>query len=191
MNFAELKSKIEIAAKQAFQEMFKKHGKEGICAFALCCDEGAWVVAPATNTTKHLEKTLVADKHGDLAYKYCPPEWGYECEGADELFDEICDLCRNEALEICRDKYLHQLMGQEKEDFEKFQTQLFETCIEVLEKLKSENFFKQIVGEDILLLFDVSDYDFSKEKYSEIVTRLNDNEIRNECLDWIKGWGRR
>ena len=186
INFVELKSKIENATKQVFLEMFKKHGKEGICAFALYSDDGAWTVCPATNTIKHLEKQPVKD---DLIYKYGTEEWKYEGQGADELFGEICELCRNEVQEMCKGNIVYHLKGKDKEDFEKFQSQLFEICIEVLEKLKSENFFKQIVGEDILLLFNVSDYDFSKEKYSEIVTRLNDNEIKNECLDWIKTWG--
>ena len=190
MNFTELKSKIENATKQVFLEMFKKHGKEGICAFALYSDEGAWTVCPATDTKKHLEKRLAEDETDDLIYKYGTAEWKYEGDGADEFFDEICELCRNEVQEMCKGNDVYQLKGKEKENFEKFQSQLFETCIEVLEKLKSENFFKQIVGQDILLLFDVSDYDFSKKKYSEIVTRLNDNEIKKECLDWIKGWGR-
>jgi len=191
MNFAELKSKIEIAAKQAFLEMFEEHGKDGICAFALCSADGAWGAYPATNTTKHLEKKLADEgKYVDLMVKYDAAEWGYEEEGAEELFDEICDLCRNEVQEMCKGESVYQLKGKDKEDVENFQNQLFETLIDVLEKLKSENFFKQIVGEDILLLIYVSDYDFSKEKYSEIVTRLNDNEIKKDCLDWIKTWGR-
>jgi hypothetical protein len=188
MNFAELKKKIEIATKQAFLEMFEKHGKEGICAFSLDSDEGAWTVGPATDTTKHLEERLAEDEYDDLWLKYGTPEWEYEGDGADELFGEICELCRNEVQEMCKGKIVYHLKGEDKENFEKFQRQLFETCIEVLEKLKSENFFKQIVGKDILLLFSVSEYDFSKKEYAEIVARLNDNEIRNECLDWIKTW---
>ena len=52
MNFTELKNKIEIAAKQAFLEMFEKHGKDEIYAFALYNDEGAMTVCPSTNTMK-------------------------------------------------------------------------------------------------------------------------------------------
>jgi hypothetical protein len=187
MDFVELKRKIEIATRQVISDMFEKHGKDEICAFALCSDGGAWTVVPSTNTKKHIDKQRAANEVDDLLYyKYETAEWEYECEGesADELFDEICELCRNEVplppweldSEIA------------KRDFENFQNQLFETCIEVLEKLKSENFFKQIVGKDILLLFTASDHDFSKKEYREIVTRLNDGEILNDCLDWIKRW---
>ena len=179
MNFTELKNKIEIAAKQAFLEMFEKHGKDEIYAFALYSDEGAMTVCPSTNTMKYLKKQ---DKDDLLDYKYEPAEWKYEGLGADKLFDEISKVCYDtvSAIEENEETY--------EEEFAKFQNQLYETCIEVLEKLKSENFFKQVAGKDILLLFTVTDYEFSKEKYEEMITRLNDNEYKNEYLDWLETW---
>jgi hypothetical protein len=58
----------------------------------------------------------------------------------------------------------------------------------VLEKLKTENFFKDIVGEDIFLIFSVTEYEFSKKELKNIVARLNDNEYKNEYINWIKTW---
>ena len=177
MDFVELKSKIEIATRQAFLEMFEKHGKDHIYGFALYSDDSAMTVCPSTNTVKHLEKQ---DKDDFLYYKYEPAEWKYEMKGADKLFDEISELCYNEVSILEEDDEIYE------RDFEKYQNQLYEICIEVLEKLKSEKFFKQIVGEDILLLFTVTEYEFEKEKYQEIITRLNDNEYKNEYLDWLE-----
>ena len=173
MDFIELKNKIGIATKQAFLEMFEKYEKDRIYAFALYSDEGAMTVCPSTNTVEHLEKQ---DKSDFSYYKYEPAEWKYEMQGANKLFSEISTLCRTEVLEL------------EGEEFEKFQNQLYETCIEVLEQLKSENFFRQIIGEDIVLLFTVTEYEFSKEKRKEIITRLNDNDYKNEYLDWLETW---
>ena len=188
MNFAELKDKIEEATRQAFLEMFEKHGKEEIYAFALYSDDGAMTVCPSTNTMTHL--TSQDDWQDDLTCKYGPAEWKYECEGADDLFDEICELCRNEFSEKERDEFLR--MREDKIDqskIGKFRVQLYETCIEVLEKLKSENFFKQIVGKDIFLYFTVSDgFEFSREKWQEVIIRLNDNEYRDEYLAWMETW---
>lgn len=184
MNITELKDKIENAARQAFLEMFEKHGKEGICAFALYSDDGAWTVCPATNTTKHLEEEEKKGyEYGLHYYLYDTAAWKYECDGADELFSEICKFCRNTACAIEKNKET-----REKE-FPKFQKLLFETCIEVLEKLKTENFFKQIVGKDIFLLFTVSDYDYNPKDFERTVSRLNDGKYRDDCLDWIKTWG--
>jgi hypothetical protein len=179
MDFIELKSKIEIATRQAFLEMFEKHGKDKIYAFALYSDDGAMTVCPSTNTMKHLEQQ---DKDDLLYQKYEPAEWKYEMKGADKLFNEISAFCYDTVSVIEDNEETYE------EEFEKFQNHLYETCIEVLEKLKSESFFKQIVGEEILLLFTATEYEFSKEKRKEIITRLNDNEYKNEYLDWLETW---
>ncbi len=173
MNFAILGAKIEAAAKKAFEEMFQKHGAEGLYSFALYSDEGAMTVCPAANTLKHL---ATADP-SELGYhKFEPAEWKYEMQGADAEFNEICDALREE------------LFKEENDDdawFEQFQKQLFETCIACLEKLKGENFFRDIAGRDIFLTFSVSDYDFEDEELIRIAERLNDNAYKTEYLNWL------
>jgi len=57
-----------------------------------------------------------------------------------------------------------------------------------LEELKSEDFFKQTVGEDIFLIFTVSDYEFSKRDVKKIVNRPNDNNYNKEYFNWMKEW---
>ncbi len=177
MNFEILKQKIESATKKAFIEMFEDYGADEIYAFALYSDEDAMTVCPSTNTLKHLE---TADKDDLVYYKFAPPEWKYEMKGADIDFNEISNELYNEIKEI----------EDDEERFNKFQKQLFDTCIEVLEKLKNENFFKNIVGKDIFLTFTVSDYDFEeKDNFEEIIIKLNDNDYKTEYLNWMKTWG--
>lgn len=177
MDFGFLKSKIELAAKKAFAELFENYGTEEIYSFALYSDDGAMTVCPSTNTMKKLE---AADPEEMAFYKFEPAEWKYEAEGAEEEFDEICKLLRDELEKI----------EDDDKAFGKFQKKLYETCVEVLEKLKNENFFKQITGKDVFLNFTVSEYDFKDKEIKNIITRLNDNDYRDEYLKWMKTWGK-
>ncbi|MDW9382649.1 DUF4303 domain-containing protein [Chryseobacterium sp. JV558] len=176
MDFEILKQQIEDAARKAFLEVYEKHGSEEIYSFALYSDEGAMTVCPATNTMKVLK---AADEDDALYYKYEPAEWTYEMKGADEEFNEICTQLRAEL-----DKH-----DDDDQWFEGFQTKLYSTCIEVLEKLKNENFFTKITGKDIFLIFTVSDYEFESEELKDLIVRLNDNEYKSEYLNWMATWG--
>jgi len=74
------------------------------------------------------------------------------------------------------------------EEFEEFQQTLYQTCFEVLLKLKQENFFKNLVGKDIFLMFSVTEYEFDRNKLREMIILLNDNPYQEEYLDWMKTW---
>ena len=174
MNFTELKEQIKFATKQAFIEMCEKHKDERIYAFALYSDEGAMTVCPSTNTLDYLE--MQEDDEDFKYYKFEPAEWKYEMVGADKLFAEISELCHKEADKV------------EDEEFGSFKNQLYSTCIDVLQELKSEDFFKQTAGEDIFLIFTISDDEFSKKEVKKIVNRLNDNDYNKEYFDWMKEW---
>lgn len=176
MDFDILKQQIETAAKNAFLEMYEKHGTENIYSFALYSDEGAMTVCPSSNT---LEAIQNIDEDDAVYYKYEPAEWAYEMQGADDEFNNICTQLREE------------LDRNEDNDewFNEFQGKLYSTCIEVLEKLKNENFFKNITGKDIFLIFTVSDYEFEKQDLKDIIIRLNDNEYKGEYLEWMDTWG--
>ncbi|MEJ5102196.1 DUF4303 domain-containing protein [Chryseobacterium sp. MYb328] len=176
MDFETLKQQIEKAAKKAFLEMYEKHGAENIYSFALYSDEGAMTVCPSSNTVETLKEI---DEDDAVYYKYEPAEWTYEMEGADQDFNEICTHLRTE-------------LDQHEEDdewFQQFQAKLYTSCIEVLEKLKNENFFKNTIGKDIFLIFTVSDYEFEKQDLKDIIIRLNDNEYKSEYLEWMETWG--
>lgn len=175
MDFEILKQQIEAAAKKAFLEMYEKHGAEQIYSFALYSDEGAMTICPATNTLQMLDE----DDEDLLYYKYEPAEWTYEMEGANDDFNEICTRLRSELDQN----------SENDEWFEDFQAKLYTACIEVLEKLKNENFFRQITGRDIFLIFTVSDYEFEKQDLKNIIISLNDNEYKREYLEWMDTWG--
>ena len=175
MNFEILREEIEKTTKKAFIEMFENYGADEIYGFCLYSDEGAMTVCPSTNTIKHL---TTVDQDELAYYKFEPAEWKYEMQGADKEFNKICEELRNE---------LDKNEDNEKW-FEGFQEQLFDTCIEVLEKLKNESFFKNIVGNDIFLTFTVSDYEFETKDLKKIIKRLNHNEYKNEYLNYMKTW---
>jgi len=181
MNFEILRQNIENATKKAFIEIFEKYGAEEIYGFALYSDEGAMTVCPSTNTIKHLS---TADKEQFDYYKFEPAEWKYEMKGADIEFNDICKQLRNE---LEKNEYLDNEEYNETW-FLKFQSELYETCISVLEKLKKENFFKKIVGKDIFLIFTVSEYEFETNDLKNILKRLNENEYKTEYLNWMKTW---
>ncbi|AZA82490.1 hypothetical protein C1637_08155 [Chryseobacterium lactis] len=175
MNFEILKEQIEKAAKKAFLEIYEQHGSENIYSFALYSDEGAMTVCPASNT---LEMLKHADENDQLYYKYEPAEWAYEMEGAHDEFNEICTQLRTE------------LEKNEDDDwFYDFQSKLYSVCTDVLEKLKKENFFSSITGRDIFLIFTVTDYEFEDKDLKDIIIRLNDNEYKDEYLEWMNTWG--
>jgi hypothetical protein len=181
MDFKKLKEQIETAAKNAFLEMYEKHGAENIYSFALYSDEGAMTVCPSFNTLEALEDI---DKDDEAYYKFEPAEWTYEMEGADIEFNDICTILRTE---LAR----HEDQSEDEYDkwFREFQSKLYTACIEVLEKLKDENFFKNTIGKDIFLIFTVSDYEFEKQDLKNIIITLNDNEYKSEYLDWMETWG--
>jgi len=182
VDFELLKQKIETAVKLAFTEMYEKHKDEQIYAFALYSDEGAMTVCPATNTLKYLEEN---EEEDDIEYyKFDSVEWKYEMQGADELFNEISKLCYKEVDENEYDEN----GDADDEWFNTFQTQLYDSCIEVLQKLKNEDFFKNICGEDIFLNFSVTEYEFPEEKLKSIVESLNDNKYKDEYLNWVASW---
>lgn len=181
MDFETLKERIEAAAKKAFLEMYEKHGAENIYSFALYSDEGAMTVCPSSNTLETLKNI---DDDDAMYYKFEPAEWTYEMEGADMEFNDICTSLRTEL-----DRHEHRNEDEYDEWFQDFQSKLYTTCIEVLEKLKNENFFKNSIGKDIFLIFTVSDYEFEKQDLKNIIIRLNDNEYKSEYLDWMETWG--
>ena len=182
MDFETLKKQIEAAAKKAFLEMSEKHGAENIYSFALYSDEGAMTVCPSSNTLEALKNI---DEDDTVYFKYEPAEWAYEMEGADKEFNDICTSLRTEL-----EKYENRYEDEEEYGkwFHEFQDKLYDTCIEVLEKLKNGNFFRNTIGKDVFLIFTVSDYEFEKQDLKDIIIRLNDNEYKSEYLDWMDTW---
>ncbi len=182
-DFEVLKPRIEAATKAAFTEMFQQHGAEEIYAFALYSDEGAMTVCPATNTVAFLNGLSAEEKKELPYYKFEPAEWKYEMVGADAAFNEISKLLDTE---LSKNNFQNEY--EEEAVFKAFQDQLYSVCVAVLTKLKSEDFFKKIVGRDLFLLFWVSEYEFEKEELIRMVTALNNDAYKEEYLAWMKTW---
>jgi Domain of unknown function (DUF4303) len=170
-------ARIEAATRAAFSEMVDKHAAEGVYAFALYSDGGAMTVCPSTNSELHL---TTVDQDDLLYMKFEPAEWKYEMLGADVMFNDICTSLREE------------LDREEHDDddawFNEFQSTLFDTCVDVLDKLKTENFFHFTAGREVFLTFTVSDYEFTKAETKRTIIRLNDSPYRDEYLAWMKTW---
>ena len=158
INFEDLKSEIEIATKLAFKENVEKYGTD-ICAFSLVSDDGAMTVVPYLNTKEHLEKMQSEDAEYKETYEFEPAEW-FASGGASNGFNEIC-------------KTLCEEIDNDELDFESFRNSLFETCTQVLEKLRLEKFFQKELGRDILLMFSISDASESNENLLQWMKRLN------------------
>ncbi|WP_378173991.1 DUF4303 domain-containing protein [Aquimarina sp. SS2-1] len=158
MNFESLKQQIKTATKNAFLENLRKHGKE-ICGFALVSDDGAMTVVPYTNTSTHLQKMQKEDPVYKEVYEFEPAEW-YTSDGANDEVNAICKTLNKEVL-------------RENVNFEAFKKQLFETCVEVLEELQHDNFLKDNLQKDILVLFSISDTDEPEENLIKWSKRTN------------------
>ncbi len=189
-NFEKLAVEIEAATRKAFQEMVADHAEEGIYAFALYSDEGAMTVCPSTNTQEFL---ATAPQDDVVYYSFEPAEWRYEADGADAEFSAICSKLYDaiegdfwdESDEVDESEEDEE---EEDEEFIEFQQTLYQTCIDVLLKLKQEDFFKNLIGKDIFLMFSVTDYEYDRTKLEEMITLLNDNPYRQQYLDWMKTW---
>ena len=140
-------------------------------------------VCPSTNTVDFLENLDEEEKEELTYYKFEPAEWKYEMVGAVEEFD---DICTELSAELGKNNYENEY--EDEETFVAFRNRLFKLCVKVLKKLKKENFFRNIIGKDIFLTFAVSDFEFDNDELENIIIELNDNDYKEEYLNWIKTW---
>jgi len=183
MNFHELEINIEEATKKAFKELFTKYSHEEIYCFSLYSDEGAMTVCPSMNTIDFLNKLNDEEKEELAYYKFEPAEWKYEMVGAIEEFNEISTKLRTEL-----EKNNFENEYKNEKTFLEFRNRLFEICINVLKRLKNEDFFRKITGQDVFLVFSVSDFEFDLKGIESMVIKLNDNDYKSEYLNWMKTW---
>jgi hypothetical protein len=186
MNFEELEHQIEKATKKAFIEIFENFKHEDIYGFSLYSDEGAMTVCPSTNTIDFLNELDEEEKLELPYYKFEPAEWKYEMKGADEEFNEISTILREEL-----EKNDFENEYDDEKIFLSFQNRLYSICINVLKKLKAEDFFNKIAGKEIFLIFSVSEYEFDKNELKKMVEELNGkNKFTDEYLKWMSSWSK-
>jgi len=191
-NFDALEVQIRKAARRAFKEVASAHPEEHLCAFALYSDDGAMTVCPSINTTQHLAAMQRKHPHEAMYYKYAPPEWKYEATGAESAFRAICLKVRTQALafEGVTEADAKTLAGVSPgrpvpapRGFATFKRALFETCLRVLESLRTDRLFAGVT-----LVFAVSDTDSSARSELAMIKRLNDKAVVDEFRSWTKTW---
>ena len=165
-NFEELKSKIESATKKCFKENIKNYGSD-ICSFSLISDDGAMTIVPYTNTKSHLKELQLEDPTYKDSYEFEPAS-----DGANTEFNDICKMVSDE-------------IDNDDLDFEGFRNTLFETCVQVLEKLRTEKLFRNELGKNLLVLFSISDTSEPKENLIQWGKRLNNEETGNRFEDYL------
>jgi hypothetical protein len=191
-DFAALEVQVRKAARQAWKEVASAYPDEQLCAFALYSDDGAMTVCPSINTSQHL--AAMQRKHPDDAmyYKFAPPEWKYEATGAMAAFSAICLKVRTQALSFqgVTAADAKTLIGVSPmppmpapRGLASFKRELFETCLRVLESLRTDRLF-----EGATLVFAVSDTDPSAKQELAMMRRLNDKAVVDEFRRWTKTW---
>lgn len=146
LDFEKLAIEIEAATRKSFQEIVANHAAENIYAFALYSDEGAMTVCPATNTMDF----LVTRPQDDLTYyTFEPAEWCYEGSRPGDGFSAISHHLYEAIEEDQEDEY----DDDNDEEFEEFQQTLYQTCFEVLLKLKRKLFQKSCWKRHFLNVF--------------------------------------
>lgn len=163
-SFDNLKNEIITASLAAIDQMKTLHPDEKIIAFALYSDEGAMTVCNAINTLQHLQECKEEDPEYEQDYKFAPGEWKYESVFATDAFAEISDKVRNE-------------VSKDEADFSSFKQQLFQTCFEALQEIKSS------YKDEMLWLFAVSDSEITQQQ-TDWVYSLNGNDTGNEFKAW-------
>lgn len=191
-SFAALEVQVRRAARRAFKEVAAAHPEEQLCAFALYSDDGAMTVCPSINTTQHLVEMKRKYPDDYMAYKYSTPEWKYEATGAAAEFRAICEKVRTQALAFegvpaANAKTLVGVnplrMTSSPRGFATFKRTLFETCLRVLESLRTDRLFAGVT-----LMFAVSDTDSSARHQLAMIKRLNDKTVVDEFRRWTKTW---
>lgn len=178
-DFSLFGTKVEQAAREAFQELAAAHPAESLCAFALHSDDGAMTVCPSTNTRRHLESKLKAFPDDADYYTFAPAEWALESQGASVAVEELCTELRTHVMGFADDD----------EAFEAFHGDLAEACIAALERLRGEGFFERTAGGSVLLLFQASPGDPDVAAERRMIERLNDAPIAQQHRRWTETWG--
>jgi hypothetical protein len=174
-DFVALEDRIVAASRAAFQDVAKKHPGEEICAFSLYSDGGAMTVCPAFDVVSRREKRLASstDPGWDT---FGTPEWALEGFGAAKDFNQICSTVFDHAM----------IVESDDATFEPFRDGLFETCLRALERLRRE----RVIPPDLLVVFAVSDHEFSRAQSLAHMVRLNGETSPHvvKFRKWMKHW---
>lgn len=126
-DYTSLAHEITAACRRAFADLARAHPDEVPCAFALYSDEGAMTVCPAFDLPSQRAARIAAEPDAAAYYTFSTAEWSLEGFGADPEFEAICTRVRTHVFAIEADDDV----------FIAFRERLFETCIQVLARLRT------------------------------------------------------
>ncbi|MDJ1497728.1 DUF4303 domain-containing protein [Cytophagaceae bacterium DM2B3-1] len=170
-DFNLFRQQVKEATQNALIEATRQYTGE-VCAFALYSDEGVLTLSPAVNTLSYLQKQQAEDPDNTEYYQWSPAEWKNEGNLATEDFNQLSALLRNTVL------------GKTyTESFPRFRENVFETVLSVLEEMRKENWFQNMI-----LVFTLTDYDNPRQE-SNWIKRLNDSVHSENFRLWRHSWG--
>lgn len=178
-DYTSLANEITAACRRAFTDLARAHPDEVPCAFALYSDEGAMTVCPAFDLPSPRAARLAAEPDAAAYHTFSTAEWSLEGFGADLEFEAICTRVRTHVFAIEADD----------DGFVAFRERLFETCIQVLARLRTEGAFDGHPG--LLVMFSVSDKgDLVAEDELRMMQRLNGDSPHVALYRrWTETWG--
>jgi hypothetical protein len=166
-DFVQLTNEISHAARQAFTAIRQAHPDRFINSFALFSDDSAMTISHIANSKEALPEV---DYNEDCIWNCA--EWSFD-EGR-EFFDIAYRMILIKHREIpC------------EIEFESFRNGVFESCIQALELLDSDNFFG--TGSDrnnTIILFQVTDLDDIRGA----IERLNTENNVKLYKQWFDSW---
>lgn len=158
------------ATKKAIKELSKN---DDIYAFAIVTDQNYDTLRIAANTKRHLKSVEKLD--AEELYKFDSNEWDSDYE----------NIAKNEFEKI--EKKINGSSINNDKEFEKFEQNFQETCLNVLKELKFSGEFDKHFKHPIFITFTITDYEFKRNKIRDFIVILNhNNKYKDEFLKWME-----
>jgi hypothetical protein len=174
MNWLDLEKRVYEAAKSAFTSLLNSHPGEQFYACALYTDNSAMTICPSANSMRGLETKVNQEEEEDRSeeaiqyYKWASSEWAYEAWGS-ERFKDVCKSLRE---------------SSERNNIEKFQSQVLHTMTNALLMLKNEGFFLSFgIRQAPILFVTITDDDRAEDVENQSAKILNGEKEFNEFIN--------
>jgi hypothetical protein len=154
------------ATKKLLQKLIKKYGAENLRAFCLYSDEDAGSSVFSFDTYENYKNQISENDESEAEYyKWYFGEWLDDDKLSNDL-NQISEM-------LFGAEY-----GETAEEFVKHKDRIYQIFISVLADLKSEESFKNL-NNDFILMFGITDFE-NKELELSWIKKLNNEEVFNE-----------